>query len=341
MLRVGIIGLGGMGRGRLSYYAKIPEAQVVAVADIRSEQLRHDSSLASLFEIPVQEVRWFQDYRELVTSGMVDMVDICLPTSAHKEAVIASLRAGVHSLCEKPMALTLKDSQAMLAESQANGKLLMIAHCVRFWPEYEYLAQLVRNGKVGRLLSLHLSRQGLTPGKQWMRSNEQSGGVIFDLHVHDLDFCQYLLGLPRRIYAQGNQNRGALFNYDYVSTNLDYGPGLQVSATAHWTTARIPFTARYEAHFERAFLFYDSTQRPTLRVYYADKEEPECPELPPSRTAYLNEIRYFIQCILQQDSPQRCPPEESCETVNLCLKTLDSLKTGQLSPIEPIYTANG
>ena len=66
MLRVGLIGLGGMGRGRLGYYAQMPDARVEAVADVRVDELRHDSAIAGRLELPAEQVRWFQDYRDLV-----------------------------------------------------------------------------------------------------------------------------------------------------------------------------------------------------------------------------------------------------------------------------------
>lgn len=331
MLRVGIVGLGGMGRGRLGYYAQIPQARVEAVADVRCEELAN-TSLAALFEIPAERVKWFADYRRLTASGAVDMVDICLPTDCHAGAAIAALESGLHVLCEKPMALTLADCDAMIEASVASGRLLMIAHCIRFWPEYETLANLVRSGEAGKLLALQLSRQGPTPrgGIGWMCQTEHSGGAILDLHVHDLDYCQYLLGMPRRIYAQGGKSGGEQRGIDHVLSNLDYGQGLQVSALAQWANVDIPFTAHYEASFERAYLRFDSGQTPTLTVYREGVREPECPTFPSGHRAYLNEIRYFVDCVIEGVEPERCPSLESRQTVALSIGAVASVERGDL-----------
>ncbi len=73
-----------------------------------------------------------------------------------------------------------------------------------------------------------------------MSQAARSGGAILDLHIHDVDFCQYLLGLPERVQAYGGCSQGPAAGYDYVLANLDYGDGTQVSATAHWVDVPLP-----------------------------------------------------------------------------------------------------
>jgi len=323
MVRVGLIGLGGMGRGRLSYYAQMPDARVEAVADIRIDELRGDSSVTGRLELPADEVRWFRDHRDLIASRAVDVVDICLPTYAHTQAVVDALEGGLPALCEKPMALTLADCDAMLAASRRTGVPLMIAQCIRFWPEYDVLTNLVRSGEAGRLLSLHMTRQGAAPMSGWFSEAQHSGGAILDLHVHDMDYCQYLLGLPERLYTQGGQSMDAEHGYDYVHTSMDYGRGLQVSVVAHWVDVALPWSARYEARFERAFLTYHSGANPTLTVH--KKGGSEAPALP-SQNAYYQEIRYFLDCVTTGAPLTRCPAQESRNSVALVQAEVASIE---------------
>lgn len=326
MLRMGIIGLGGIGRYHLARYSQVPEAQVVAVADVRADLLRADRSLDGLFEPPAEEILWFSDYRDLLASGEVDAVDICLPTDLHRPAAVAALQGGLHVLVEKPMALTLEDCDAMLAAARTAGQVFMVAHCIRFWPEYQYLADLVQGGTAGRLLSLQMSRQGSRPGginSGWMSQAARSGGAILDLHIHDIDFCQYLLGLPERVRAYGGCSQGPAAGYDYVLANLDYGDGTQVSATAHWVDVPLPFAARFEARLEGAFLRFDSSLKPTLTVYRPDGAEH--PDLP-GPDAYVNELRYFAGQALASEPPQRCLAREARNSVGLVLSEVASIE---------------
>ncbi len=332
MLRVGLIGLGGIGRHHLSRYSQVPCAEVVAVADVRSDDLQGDTSLGALFERPSQEIRWFADYRDLVASGSVDAVDICLPTFLHPEAAITALDGGLHVLCEKPMALTLEACDIMLAAAKRSDKQLMIAHCIRFWPEYRYLMDLLQNQKAGRLLSLQLSRQGQHPSganSGWMGRRDRSGGAILDLHIHDVDFAQALLGIPERIYAQGGMSRGQDAGYDYVLSNLVYGDGQQVSATAHWTDAPLPFSAFFEARFEHAFIRYDRRQDPSFIVYDEGAAEPRTPTFE-NPDAYVNEIRYFAERALANEPPAHCRAIEARNSVGLVLSEAASIECGEI-----------
>ncbi len=336
MLRVGIIGLGGMGRGRLHYYAQMPDARVEAVADVRVDELQQDGSLAALFAIPPTAVHWFADYRRLIASGTVDLVDICLPTPYHRDAAVAALEGGLHVLCEKPMALTLEDCDAMVAASRRTGKILMIAQCIRFWPEYQVLTDLLRSGEVGKLFALQLSRQGPVPRvwQSWFCRADQSGGAILDLHVHDIDYCQHLLGLPERVYAQGGMSVGQECGYDYVRTNLEYPAGPQVSVLAQWVYSPIPFVATYEARFERAFLRFNSSQTPTLTIYREGGSQPEHFGAP-ARDAYYNEIRYFLDCVAQGTRPQICPPEQARNSVALIFSARASIERREMVAVGP------
>ncbi|MCE5257808.1 MAG: Gfo/Idh/MocA family oxidoreductase [Chloroflexi bacterium] len=335
MQHVAIIGLGGIGRYHLSCYRKLPDIQVVAVADIRADEIKKDESLRELFVTPWKQVRWYDTCNDLLAREDVDFVDIGLPTDVHKEAAITYLNAGVPVLCEKPMALSLADCDAMIAASQQNRAALMIAQCIRFWPEYQYLKDMKTSGAAGRLLSLQMWRGGSTPGwnsSHWMMDPARSGGAILDLHIHDIDFCQYLLGLPKRVYAQGGCAKGAARGYDYVLTNLDYGDDTQVSAASHWADLPMPFIARYEARFERAFIRMDPTQSHTLAVYRSDSNDPEYPEMP-GLDAYASEIAYFGACVRTKQAPERCMPLEARNSVAIIMAAKASIESSAPVPM--------
>lgn len=335
MLRMGLIGLGGIGRHHLTRYPSVPDARVVAVADLRAEELRHDEALGALFELPAAQIRWHTDYRDLIERGGLDAVDICLPTYLHREATVAALEGGLHVLCEKPMALTLEDCDAMLAAAERAGRLLMIAHCVRFWPEYRYLVDTFRGGEAGRLLALQFVRQGRRPAGSnagWMADARRSGGALYDLHIHDVDFLHGMLGVPGRVYARGTREPGDSGGYDHVLGVWEGPTPHPVSVAARWVRSSLPFSARYEASFEGAFLRFDSSQRPTLAVYRPDAREPEYPELP-GPDAYVAELRYFAERVLRGAPAERCPARDSRNSVALVLAELASIERG-----EPVAT---
>jgi len=327
MMRVGIIGLGTIGRAHAASYLKIDEAQIVAVADLRADELCADPSLDRLLPPGREAIAWYQDYRKLLASEELDCVDICLPTYLHAEAAIAALESGLPTLCEKPMALRLEDCDAMIEAAAQAGKPLMVAQCLRFWNEYELIRTSTGADGYGKLLSMQLWRGSATPSTQsWMRDASLSGGAILDLHIHDVDYIQYALGLPQRVYAQGGCSVSPKRGYDYVLASFDYGQGLQVSATAHWADVNLPFAYRAHVRYEQAYLQMDSSQEPLLRIY-RQEGEPEAPQLV-GDDAYTNEIRYFCEVARSGHEPERCTPLAARNAVGLVMAEIASIERG-------------
>ena len=331
MMRVGLVGLGFMGRTHAASYAKIDDARIVAVADLLADEMRKSPDLQTIVSPTGDPVAWYTDYQDMFASEDLDSVDICLPTYLHAEASMAALEDGLPVLCEKPMALRTEDCDAMIEASERTGNPLMIAQCLRFWGEYELMRTKADPSGYGRILSMQLWRGSATPTAQiWMREAAHSGGAILDLHVHDVDYVQHALGLPKRVYAQGGQSLGAERGYDYVLASYDYGPGVQVSAAAHWVDVPLPFAYRAHIRYERAYLQLDSSLSPSLRIYVGEGEE----RIPAFQgdDAYTSEIRYFLNVVRTGSSPERCTPLEARNSVGLVMAEIASIERGR--PVE-------
>ena len=160
------------------------------------------------------------------------------------------------------------------------GEKLMIAQVIRFWPEYRYLKQTILGGELGRLLSLNLYRVGGKPSgwgwENWFMNPARSGGSLFDLHVHDVDFVNSLFGAPERIQATGRRvDSGSAC--EVIHALYGYANGPQVSIHAGWSEVQIPFRAGYEAWFEKGFLRMDPERGPALTVYSGMDRQEERP----------------------------------------------------------------
>ena len=338
MINVGIVGMGGMGWFHASKYAQLPNVNLVAIADITAERL--DAGHAVQINIagdgqPVDfsRVTRYADGSALIAAAEVDVVDICLPTYLHAPYTIEALRRGRHVLCEKPMAMTVAEAQAMIdAAGQANRRL-MIAQCIRFWPEYMFLRDCVRDGRYGKLISLNLSRVGGKPlwsWQDWFLDPQRSGGPIRDLHIHDVDFVNYLLGKPDQLYCTARKTQ-ATTTYDVMHSVFNYNGGPQVHIHAGWSEVQIPFMAIYDAWFERGFVRLDGRQSPALQVFEGLTSTESRPALYDQRTdAYVNEIAYFVDCVEKGVAPTECPPESACDSLRLIDLAVASIESGQV-----------
>jgi predicted dehydrogenase len=333
MLRIGILGMGGMGWFHASRYFQIPNVKLAAIADIRPERLEARHAVKINIENEMADpnldgIDRFLGGDQLISSADVDMIDICLPSFLHAEFTVKALRAGRHVLCEKPMALTVKDADRMIAASHQMGKKLMIAQCIRFWPEYRFLKQLMLSGQYGRLLSLNLGRIGGRPvnwgWENWFLDPARSGGSLYDLHIHDVDFVNSLLGTPDTVQATGRRIT-AESACEVIHSLFGYANGAQVSIHAGWSEVQIPFKAWYEAWFEKGFVRLDPDKNPSIQIFDHVETIQEKPAEYTRGDAYLNEIQYFINCIEQDKEPLECPPESARDSLLLLEKIRASI----------------
>jgi predicted dehydrogenase len=337
MLRVGIVGMGTMGWFHASRILQLPNAQLVAIADSMPERLEakkawQDRLAAGGRPYDLARVARYADASALIAEADVDVVDICLPTFLHARYAIEALEAGRHVLCEKPMALTVEQADQMIAAAQRADRLLMVAQCIRFWPEYTFLRQQVRAETYGKLLSLNMYRMGGRPQwswENWFLDVERSGGTILDLHIHDVDYVNYLLGLPDGIQATGRKSE-ATGSYDIVHACYTYDDGPQVHVHAGWSVAPIPFQSGFDAWFERGFMRYDGQHDPPLQVFGEAGPGPAEYE---RGDAYANEIAYFVHCVEVGTPLTACSPASVRDSLALIEREIVAIESGQT--VEP------
>jgi predicted dehydrogenase len=329
MLKVGIIGFGGMGHFHAAQYPTITEAELVAVADTRPGQLEAGSlkiNLGASGCCDLSKVRTYRSADEMLARERLDAVDICLPTDLHAEYAIRALRAGCHVLCEKPMARTLPEAEAMQKAATDAGRTLMIAQCLRFWPAYVRLREAHRSGEFGRLLMLSMRRFSPVPGwggtQSWFADGKRSGGALLDMHIHETDYVNWLLGVPNSVVTSGATFRtGAV---DNAVTQYFYDGGPVVAAETSWGYGG-SFSAAFCAIFEHA----------TLEAGYKSADlalaRPGAPVETvslPARDPYREEIAYFVDCVLHGREPDTCTASSTRETIRIANAEAQSAAAG-------------
>ncbi|SFC36959.1 Predicted dehydrogenase [Bacillus sp. OV322] len=193
-LRIGVIGCGSIATHRhLPEYAANPEAEIAAVCDILKERAEEKAEL--------YQAKAYTSYEELLADDSIDAVSVCTPNYLHAPITIAALKAGKHVLCEKPMATSKEDAEAMIKASEESGKKLMIAHNQRFVPSHVKARELIESGKIGKLFSFrtafgHGGPEGWSADgmDSWFFKKSQAFiGAMGDLGVHKTDLLRYLL----------------------------------------------------------------------------------------------------------------------------------------------------
>ncbi len=188
-LRVGILGAGWAGEGHAFGFRACPRTEIVAVAN---RTRATGEKLAERFDIP----NVVDDYRAVLDLG-VDIIGVTTPGHTHHEMTMAALDAGVHVLCEKPMAMNAQEAQDMVRLADDKGLIGAIAFTWRYPPTFRYARELIDTGHIGHVREINqhtmwASRPVTVDG--WMSRLEHGGGVLYQAASHEIDRVRTLLG---------------------------------------------------------------------------------------------------------------------------------------------------
>jgi len=339
MARIGIIGLGFMGRTHYEAYEKLPEAQVVRVADRDPKRAAGDLSggwgnlqTGGITQLPMDRIRGSVDFEELLNAPEVDIIDICVPTPGHVELALQALATGKHVLCEKPLALSSADARK-IAEAAAGAKgFFMPAMCVRFWPEWHWLKLAVAEGHYGAVRSAVFRRLGSMPAG-WFKDGALSGGAILDLHVHDVDFIYHLFGKPTGVFSRGYTKTSGQIDHLVTQYLFDDNPASpMVVAEGGWCMADgYPFAMKFTVNFERATADYDSS-RSTGTLLLHGNGQTQTIETSKS-DGFMGELAYFIECVKNGTRPQRVTAEDAVTGLQIIEAERRSVESGKAEAV--------
>lgn len=304
-----------MGATHLATLARIPDIQIGAVAARNEALLSGDFSQVGgnlghpLPNVDLSSVSKYHAWTDLIADSKVDAVDICLPSDLHEPVATAALEAGKHVLCEKPMALGVKECDNMLDAMRRASRVLMVGHVLRFWPAYKYLQEFVAAARYGPVRHVTLTRYcGLPSWSRWLPDESRSGGAILDLLVHDLDQILSLFGTPAAVRAK------RLGSADAVTATFLYPNGPEVRLQGGWLAAGTPFSMGFQVRSDEAEVQLASGVL-TLLDASGRREVISMEGIDP----FAAELAYFQQCCARNQHPDLCPPEQSRAAVQLAL----------------------
>lgn len=248
---------------------------------------------------------------DLLDDERIDLVSVCTHTDSHVEIALQTLRAGKHALVEKPVALTADAVRPLAEAARGASTLCMPAHCMRFWPGWDWLRGEIASGEHGRVVSASFLREGAAPGwaSHFYSDTARSGGALGDFHIHDADFILWALGKPAAVCCIGDDR--------HTSTLYRFGEGgpAHVVAEAGWSRAHgAGFRMRYTVDFERATAEFEIGRTPMLTLSDAHGSRPiEIAE----GTGYDHQIRHLLRAIAEGRRDLRVTMDDALATAAL------------------------
>ena len=324
-MNVGIVGLGFMAATHIKAYHQVPDVRIAGLCNPSGRHLDGDFTGVAgnvgtnePLVLNMKGVKATKDYSELLADPEIQVIDICAPTKAHRDLAVAALNAGKHVICEKPLARTPELAREIASAARMARGIFMPAMCMRFWPEWAWLKTAIRQQRFGKVHAAHFRRVAEPPawGQKNFFQGAESGGGLFDLHIHDTDFVQFCFGRPSRVYSRGYQKfSGAI---DHVVTQYDVESGAIVHAEGSWAMAKgFGFSMTYSVNFDSATVEYDlaRTQDPLRLV---EEGKPPAIVRCEGPDGYIGELTHFVESIRAGKPTTTVTVDDGVSAVEIC-----------------------
>lgn len=317
--RVAIIGPGSIGK---TYANALKDSETVVLAAVSGRDTEKGRQMADGCQVP-----YYTDQDEMYETESLDAVIICTPTFTHEEIARRAFSHRVHVMCEKPFTTNSETAKRLITQADSLGLRLMVMHVVRFWPEYAALAQMIHENVFGAVKNIYLNRISAHPDwAQWHRDPEKSGGGLFDLHIHDIDYLYSVFGNVESVYAVGPQEASGCWNN--VSTVLRFTCGVSAVVEGFMDiTGSYPFTTMVRINGTKAAAEY-SNQAGHIALY--GKDSPAQVLEIPKYNPYAREVEYFAQSVQNQEEIKLMPGEDVVSVLKILEAVRQSLATGQI-----------
>ena len=281
--------------------------------------------------------RIVSDLSTVLGDPTVDLVSVCTPTDTHREIAVRALNAGKHVLLEKPIALSISDALAIEAAEASSGRILMVAHVVRFFEGYRRARTDVEAGRIGTVLSARARRLITKPDSAWWHDESQSGGVVVDVGIHDFDQMNLFLGVPVAVTSRSNDPLGP------IETTIEYRSGaIGQVLTFAGVPAGAPFTSSLNLIGTDGILDYDfSADAPTAANSFSGVNSYRLATAGGGASAtlsslehYTRQAEYFLDCVRDGTDPAFSPTASAVRALEVALAARQSLLTGETVPLE-------
>lgn len=232
-IRIGIIGMGRMGLTHFSIINTHPNVEITAIADTSSMMLNMLKKL-------IPSLKVFEDYKDLLNSGLVDGVIVCTPSSLHFPVCKMACEKGIHVFCEKPFTTDPKLASELADMFEKNSLVNQVGYVYRFDTVFKKVKEILDEKLIGKVCHVNVQFLSSTiskmqPEKGWRSKRENGGGATYEMGSHVIDLMEFFFGKPQKII-------GTLMNQVYSETVEDiteaqaiYGDGISANIHVNWS----------------------------------------------------------------------------------------------------------
>lgn len=269
----------------------------------------------------------------------VDVVDICAPTHVHHEIALKAAAAGKHVVCEKPLARTVSQAEEMIAACAHAGVQLLVAHVVRYFPQYAQAKALVDGGEVGDVAVVRLTRASFKPKRaldNWFMDTAKSGGMLLDLMLHDFDYARWIAGEVESVFAKNVSSTRPDAPGDYALAILRHTSGAISNLEGAWAYPPPLFRTSLQIAGSHGLIDHPVDSAVPLRVTVMQEgsETPDIavPASPLLEPPYTTQLKEFFDALADGATP-RVTAHDGLMALRLAFAAIRSAETGR--PVRP------
>jgi predicted dehydrogenase len=341
-MKVGIIGSGSIARiAHAPGYNELDGVELVACSDVDGDRA---SKFAKEFDIPQS----YDTYAEMLDKHDLDIVSVCTPNYAHREAAVAALQSGVNVLCEKPLAVTVEDAEAIVTAAKEAGKLLMVGQHMRFSQNAQTAKRWIDGNRVGDAYyatANWLRRAGIPGWGQFHIKEKSGGGPMIDIGVHVIDLVFWLMGAPKPVAVSAMTARqfgdrtdviSSKWNFQWDRSEFDV-EDLAAGIVRMDNGSMLQFEVSWAAHTKHEMWggkvlgsqggITIEGEDVTLYTQLDDTLVNVTPDHGEAKEPHFAEIEHFVECVRDGKEPL-VKPEESLNVIKILETAYKSAEAG-------------
>ena len=329
MFRIAAIGPGSICR---TYAEALKESKTVKLSAIAGRDTLKGRDMAAEYAVP-----YYTEVETMFRLEQPDAVLICTPTFTHEEMVEKALAHRIPVMCEKPFVLEAATAERLSAAAEKAQVPLMVMQVIRFWPEYVKLRELIVDGSLGTIKNVYINRLSSHPTwTEWHRDPGKSGGGLYDLNIHDIDYLYHVFGKVAEVYSAGRKEPSGCYNN--VSTVIRFACGVSAVAEGFMDmTGAYPFSTNVRICGDRASVEYLNREvylkdgrkdRADGLILYEAGKKPQALG-PESYNPYRKEVEYFADCVRNHKKTDLVPSGDIIAVLKILEAITESLETGK------------
>lgn len=332
-MKIGIIGAGGISHAHLTGYAESELVDVICIADPNETAKK---IVSERFNIE----KTVSNYEELLDDKTIDIIDICLPHYLHRPVAVAAMESGKDVICEKPIATTLEDADAMIEASKRLGKRLYISHNQLFMPANAKAKTMLEEGRIGKpflaifnIIGNEFAR--MNDAKSWKGTwDKAGGGALIDTGMHAVYVIQSFFGEPQAVTAVTRRLLVELEDKadDNSVVCLEFENGVLGNIVVTYTALAHPWDERRNVYgTEGSLHIADSGENPLTFVGQNGREAvpvEKHEQYNPHLLSIVRSVNHFLDCLVN-DQEFATTPEEGRSALQTILAAYSSARKGE------------